>query len=241
MENTKAHDNPLASHASQERLGSSSSSGNELEKPRVSQDVAPAAAAGVPATSTEPPASPTGSAAVQPDADEYPTPAAAAVVMVAILLAIFLVALDRTIIATAIPAMTDEFHSLDDIGWYGSAFLLTACSFQLILGRVYTFYPPKWVFLIVIGVFEIGSAICGAAPNSVAFIVGRAIAGIGSAGVMSGAVVLMVNTIPLAKRPMYQGLFGAAFGIASVVGPLLGGAFTTNVSWRWCFYSESRH
>lgn len=129
---------------------------------------------------------------------------------------------DRTIIATAIPKMTDEFHSLDDIGWYGSAFMLTSCCFQLLVGRVYTFYSAKTIFISMVVLFEIGSAICGAAPTSVAFIVGRAIAGMGSAGIMSGAIVLMVSTIPLAKRPKYQGLFGGVFGIASVVGPLLG-------------------
>ena len=118
--------------------------------------------------------------------------------------------------------MTDDFHSIDDIGWYGSAFLLTSCTFQLLLGRIYTFYTPKYVFLAIIGFFEIGSAICGAAPNSIAFIFGRAIAGIGSAGIMSGAIVLMVGVVPLRKRPMYQGLFGACFGLASVAGPLLG-------------------
>lgn len=118
--------------------------------------------------------------------------------------------------------MTDDFHSLDDIGWYGSAFMLTSCCFQLLLGRIYTFYTPKWVFLILIGLFEVGSAICGAAPNSVAFIFGRAIAGMGSAGITSGVIILMVEVIPLAKRPKYQGFFGATFGVASVVGPLLG-------------------
>lgn len=152
---------------------------------------------------------------------EYPPPAQVALIMTSLLLAVFLMALDRTIIATAIPKMTDDFHSLDDIGWYGSAFMLTSCCFQLLLGRIYTFYTPKYIFLALILTFEVGSAICGAAPNSVAFIIGRAIAGVGSAGIMSGAIVLLVTAVPLAKRPVVMGLFGACFGVASVVGPLL--------------------
>ncbi|KAF7196370.1 MFS-type efflux pump MFS1 [Pseudocercospora fuligena] len=171
-----------------------------------------------------------------PSEIEYPGTKETIIVMTAILLAVFLMALDRTIIATAIPSITDEFNSLDDIGWYGSAFMLCAASFQLLIGRIYTFHSPKWVFLTNITIFEVGSAICGAAPNSVAFIIGRAIAGLGSAGIMSGAVILMVSVVPLAKRPAYMGFFGAVFGVSSVIGPLLGGAFTTDVSWRWCFY-----
>lgn len=92
------------------------------------------------------------------------------------------------------------------------------------------------MFLTTIILFEIGSAVCGAAPTSTALIVGRAIAGLGSAGIFSGAIVIMVPLVPLDKRSVYQGALGAIFGLSSVIGPLLGGAFTKDVSWRWCFY-----
>ncbi|MCJ1243995.1 hypothetical protein MMC30_001192 [Trapelia coarctata] len=81
----------------------------------------------------------------------------------------FLVALDRTIVATAVPQILDDSNSLGDVGWYGSAYLLTSCAIQLLFGRIYTFYAIKWVFLPAIALFEIGSAVCGAAPGGGVF------------------------------------------------------------------------
>jgi Major Facilitator Superfamily len=108
---------------------------------------------------------------------------------------------------------------------------------QLPFGRLYLLYNNKLVFLAAIIIFEAGSALCGAAPNSIAFIMGRALAGVGSSGVFSGVIVVMIPVTPLEKRPMYQGLLGAIFGVSSVIGPLIGGAFTTStLTWRWCFY-----
>ncbi|KAI0144319.1 MFS general substrate transporter [Xylariaceae sp. FL1272] len=157
-------------------------------------------------------------------------------IIVSIFLALFLVALDRTIIGTATPRITEEFHSLGDIGWYGSAYQLTTAASQLLFGRVYKFYEVKMTFLATVAVFEIGSVICGAAPNSIVFIVGRAIAGVGGAGIFSGCTIIMINMVPLHKRPIFQGAFGMVFGLASALGPLIGGALTDGVSWRWCFY-----
>ncbi|KAF2206636.1 hypothetical protein CERZMDRAFT_52765 [Cercospora zeae-maydis SCOH1-5] len=151
-------------------------------------------------------------------------------------LTIFCIALDSTIIATAIPKITDDFSSINDIGWYGSAYFLTTCAFQLFFGKLYTFFSLKLVFVIALSLFEIGSAICGASPNSTAFIVGRAIAGCGCAGLFSGALLIIADTVPLRSRPTYTGLLGSMYGIACIVGPLLGGVFTDKLSWRWCFW-----
>jgi len=157
-------------------------------------------------------------------------------VLIALFLAIFCMALvsitnfdprfcllpiqDNTIIATAIPRITDEFHSINDVGWYGSAYLLTTCAFQLTYGKLYGFVSIKWTYFFALTVFEVGSLICGIAPTSAALIVGRAVAGVGAAGLFSGCIIIISRVAPPPNRPMWTALVGGMFGIASVVGPL---------------------
>ncbi|KAF3030551.1 hypothetical protein E8E15_007924 [Penicillium rubens] len=167
---------------------------------------------------------------------QYPKGPQLALITLALCLGVFLVALDNSIIATAIPKITGQFHSLDDVGWYGSAYLLTTASLQLLFGKFYTFFNVKWTYLVAIGLFELGSLICGVANSSLTLIMGRAVAGIGSAGIFSGSLIIVAHSVALKRRPLYNSCIGGMFGISSVAGPLLGGVFTDKVTWRWCFY-----
>ncbi|KAM0312843.1 hypothetical protein ACHAO8_005989 [Botrytis cinerea] len=165
------------------------------------------------------------------DGVEYPNALAMVMIVIALSLSIFLVSLDMTIVATAIPKITDQFHGLDLVGWYGSAFFLTVGSFQSTWGKAYKYFPLKITFLTAIFIFELGSLICGVAPNSTALIVGRAIAGLGGAGIASGAYTIIAFAAPPSQRAAYTGILGASYGVASVVGPLLGGVFADKLTW----------
>ncbi|KAK3946004.1 major facilitator superfamily domain-containing protein [Diplogelasinospora grovesii] len=158
---------------------------------------------------------------------ERPQGWAFALVMVGLCLALLCISLDRSIVATAVPKITSDFNSLEDVAWYGSSYLFTTCSFQLFYGKLYARVSIKWTFIVSLLIFELGSAICGAAPNSTVLIVGRAIAGIGCAGVTAGA---------LNDRPKYTGIVTGIMGIALTAAPALGGVFTDHLTWRWCFY-----
>ena len=124
--------------------------------------------------------------ATDPLPQAAPSKAKFTLLLASLLLAVFCQALDNTIIATAIPRITDEFKSIDDIGWYGSGYLLTTCAFQLTYGKLYNLFPIKWGVLVALGIFELGSLVCGAAPNSVGLIMGRVVAGIGTGGIFTG-------------------------------------------------------
>src|ERR1700733_7689022 len=170
------------------------------------------------------------------DESKYPKGGSLAILTFGLCLATFVVALDNTIIATAIPRITTVFDSLNDVGWYGSSYLLTTTSLQPSFGKIYTYFNVKWTYIVALIAFELGSILCAVAMSSTMLIVGRAVTGAGAAALFSGGMTIIGYSVPLRKRPIYIGLLSSMFGISSVVGPILGGAFTDRLTWRWCFW-----
>ncbi|KAK0739368.1 putative efflux pump antibiotic resistance protein [Apiosordaria backusii] len=165
----------------------------------------------------------------------YPSGFKLTAIVIALCLCLFLCGLDQTVITTAVPIITNEFHALEDIGWYTAAYLLTTSAFQIAYGKLFTPFDVKIVFLIALAIFEIGSIICAAAPSSTVLIVGRAIAGLGAAGMFPGGTLILVHSAPLERRPALLGIVTGTFGVATLLGPFIGGAFADSVTWRWCF------
>ncbi|CAF3656146.1 unnamed protein product [Fusarium graminearum] len=119
-----------------------------------------------------------------------------------LMVGVLMISLDTSIIATAIPKITSKFDSLGDVAWYASAYLLTQLSAQPAFGKIYTFWNLKWVYLASSMIFEAGSILCAAAPSSPVFIIGRAIAGLGAAGVFCGAMIIISRIVEMRKRPL---------------------------------------
>ncbi|KAK8070643.1 MFS transporter [Apiospora hydei] len=167
---------------------------------------------------------------------EYPGPLKLIPISIAMGLAIFILGLDNTIVGTATPTITNEFHSLTGIGWYGSAYRVTTCSTQFFYGKLYEQFRVKWIFVTCVVILELGSIVCASAPTSTAFIIGRAIAGCGASGIVTGVFIAISHSVPLRLRPIYNSTVGALECVAMTVAPVIGGALTTYASWRWCFW-----
>ncbi|KAJ7032424.1 ABC transporter [Mycena alexandri] len=150
------------------------------------------------------------------------------VVFAAMLLSILLVALDQTILATALPRIASDFNAFSLQGWVATSFVLTESTFLLFFGQMLRLFPAKWVLVSTVGIFEIGSIICAASQNMGTLIAGRTISGVGAAGMFVALLQVLSQATRLEDRPKYMGMLGGVFGISQIIGPLIGG--------RWNFW-----
>ncbi|KAJ7897440.1 ABC transporter [Mycena leptocephala] len=156
-----------------------------------------------------------------------------AVVFVALLLSLLLIALDQTILSTALPRIASDFDSFSLQGWVATSFVLAQTIFILFYGQLLRIFPAKWILVSAITIFEAGSLLCGVSQNVGQLIAGRTVSGLGAAGMFVAMIQVISQVTRLEDRPRLFGLFGAVFGLSSVIGPLIGGAFTDHVTWRW--------
>ncbi|ETS84281.1 hypothetical protein PFICI_02306 [Pestalotiopsis fici W106-1] len=160
-----------------------------------------------------------------------------AISYIALLSSIFLYAFDCTVVADVQTAIINDFGAIDQLSWLSNGLVMPATAMVMPWGRLYGQFNAKTLYLVCVLIFEVGSAVCGAAPTVNALIVGRALAGAGGSGIYMGVMTLMAATTTMKERPFYIGLTGITWGFGIVLGPIIGGAFAiSSVGWRWAFY-----
>ncbi|KAJ5786450.1 major facilitator superfamily transporter [Penicillium pulvis] len=159
-------------------------------------------------------------------------------IVMTILSSTFLFSLDNTIVADVQSPIIEKFGEVGKLSWLGVAFVLASSATIITWGKLYGIFSAKWIYLASVVLFEVGSAVCGAAPNMNAFIIGRAVAGLGGAGMYLGCLTLLSITTSVRQRPTYMALTGITWGSGTVLGPVVGGAFAQSIhaTWRWAFY-----
>ncbi|CAG8628602.1 1812_t:CDS:2, partial [Ambispora leptoticha] len=159
-----------------------------------------------------------------------------ALLLIGLVIVLFLAALDRTIVATALPQIASDYKAFNQISWVAMSYLLTKTAFQPAYGKISDIFGRRSTLIFAVGVFELGSLLSASAPNITSLIIFRAVQGVGGGGIVSLVMIVISDIVPFKNRAKYQGMFGAVYGLASLAGPVVGGAFTESATWRWCFY-----
>src|SRR5438270_5987286 len=158
------------------------------------------------------------------------------VIFSALMPVVLLAALDRPIVSTALPTIVGDLGGLAHLSWVVTAYLLASTVSGPLYGKFGDLYGRKVVLQAAIVIFLVGSALCGLSQNMAELIAFRALQGLGAGGLIVTAIAVIGDVIPPRDRGRYQGIFGGVFGVSTIIGPLLGGFFVDNLSWRWIFY-----
>src|SRR5215218_1563931 len=172
----------------------------------------------------------------QGEGEEGLTGRALTTVFAALMLGMFLAALDQTIVSTALPTIVGDLGGLEHLSWVVTSYLLASTASTPLYGKLGDMYGRKPMFLAAILIFLAGSLLAGLSQSMIQLIAFRAVQGVGAGGLMVGAQAIIADIVPPRDRGRYMGLIGSVFAVASVAGPLLGGFLVETISWRWVFY-----